>query len=607
MRQWAIVVGLNHYQHFQPLSCAQQDAQSIHRYLTHELGFQAEHCLLLTDTSPPVWGKPTQPTRVNLFSWIELLTQYYLHPDDLVWFFFSGHGAVHEGQDYLVPGDGNPADIPSTCLAISTILNQIKAVVPNGALLFLLDMSRSQQSISSQQGVGLQTAQAAHQLGVPTLLSCQPGQLSHEVSGLGQGLFTMALLEGWHYQPGTSIAALTQFLGDRLPELSQHYWQPIQKPLLICPVEKLHQPLIPVAPGNQDAANHAGSQIPITHPATSTQDDRTTAVPKIVTMAPPTAHSAAFQRPIASPTTSTPAGAIPLSGQPTVLQSATTLTNPLHDLHPTADSLAPTRPPVEEASQPQKSDSVSRSPEPGKPLEESNPKQWRSVWLWGSLISLILAAGVLGRNWASLGTASQLIASTGNSIGTGIPSTPVPNPPVAPTQSPPETTPLPPNTVPNGQPSVAASPSPAEDPGSPAPLPSPTLSPSETLDFSPPEAKPLSGQVILDRARKMVQSDQATPYRDAIDEARNVPPGDAVYPETQAAIQEWSQTIFDIAQRRASQQQMDIAILAADKVPQDNPQLYAQARTAIAQWCPSVKSLPGETPSQQKAKTICGF
>ncbi len=307
MRQWAIVVGLNHYQHFQPLSCAQQDAQSVHHYLTHELGFQAEHCLLLTDTSPPVWGKPTQPTRVNLLSWLELLTKHYLHPDDLVWFFFSGHGAVHEGQDYLVPGDGNPADIPLTCLAISTILNQIKAVVSNGSLLFLLDMSRSQQSISSRQGVGLQTAQVAHQLGVPTLLSCQPGQFSHEVSGLGQGLFTMALLEAWHYQPGTSIAALTQFLGDRLPELSQHYWQPIQKPLLICPVEKLHQPLIPVALGNQDAANHAGSPLPATYPATSTQDDRATAAPKIVTMAPPTAHSAAFKRPTASPPPSTPA------------------------------------------------------------------------------------------------------------------------------------------------------------------------------------------------------------------------------------------------------------------------------------------------------------
>lgn len=599
MRQWAIVVGLNQYQHFQPLSCAQQDAHTVHHYLIHELGFQAEHCLLLTDTSPPVWGKPTQPTRVNLLSWIELLAKSCLHPDDLLWFFFSGYGVVHEGKDYLVPVDGNPVDIPSTCLAISIVLERLKAVVSDGSLLFLLDVSRSQGNISPGQGVGLQTAQVAHQLGVPTLLSCQPGQFSCEMSSLGQGLFTMALLEGWRYQPGTSIAALTQFLGDRLPELSQHYWQPIQKPLLICPLEKLHQPLLPATTGDKNATQSKDSPTPATPYSTSSRD-RTTAAPAIVAM-DPAEHP--FHRQPASSATSTQ-GTVPLSGQPTVLQSATVPATQLHDFHPAPDSLSPTRLPAEATSQIPQPTAVPKSPAPEKLEEETEPKWWRSVWMWGGLISLLLAAGVLGRNWASLWTPSQLIASTSNSIGVAPAPTMVPAPPVAPTQAPTETTPLPPGTAPNSQPSVAVNPPSPEASSSPAPAPNPTSSPSTMLDFTPPETK-LAGQVILDRARKMVQSDQATPYRDAIDEAKKVAPEDTIYPEAKAAIQEWSQTIFNIAQRRASQQQMDIAILAADKVPQDDPQLYAQARSAIAQWCPAVKTLPGDMPSQQKAKSIC--
>lgn len=599
MRQWAIVVGLNQYQHFQPLSCAQQDAQTVHHSLIHELGFQTERCLLLTDTSPQVWGKPTQPTRVNLLSWIELLAKSCLHPDDLLWFFFSGYGVGYEGKDYLVPVDGNPVDIPSTCLAISTILERLKAVVADGSLLFLLDMSRSQGSTSPHQNVGLQTAQVAHQLGVPTLLSCQPGQFSREVSSLGQGLFATALLEGWRYQPGTSIAALTQFLGDRLPELSQHYWQPIQKPLLICPLEKLHQPLLPAETDNWPAVSPSGSPSPTAYYSARSGNSHTTAAPTIVAM-DPGEHSPAFNRQAVSSATSTQE-AVPLSGQPTVLQSATTPATQFHDFHPAPSSLAATRLPVEEASQPPQPAPVPQSPAPEK-LEETNPKWWRSVWMWGGLISLLLAAGVLGRNWTALWTPSQLIASTGNSIGAA--PTPAPAPPVDPTQSSTETTPLPPGTPPNSQSSVAVNPLPPEAPSSPVPAPSSTSSPSEMLDFTPPEAK-LAGQVILDRARKMVQSDQATPYRDAIDEAKKVAPEDTIYPEAKAAIQEWSQTIFNIAQRRASQQQMDIAILAADKVPQDNPQLYAQARSEIAQWCPSVQSLPGDTPSQQKAKSIC--
>lgn len=570
MRQWAIVVGLNHYQHFQPLSCAQQDAQAVHHYLIHDLGFQAERCLLLTDTSPPIWGQPTQPTRVNLLSWIELFTKNYLHPDDLVWFFFSGYGVVQEGKDYLVPGDGDPTNIASTCLAVSVILDRFKAVLSQGSLLLLLDMSRSQRAVDPRQGVGSQTAQVAHQLGVPTLLSCQPGQLSHEVSSLGHGLFTLALLEGWRYQPGTSIAALTQFLGDRLPELCQHYWQPLQRPLLICPLEKLHQPLLPVAS------------------VTSVE------------------HTDAFQHQATSPIASAPAEGIPLSGQPTVLQSAAISATQLHDFHPAPDSLAPTRPPIEATTPSAQPDAVMRSPAPEKPEEETDPRRWRSVWVWGSLISLVLAAGVLGRNWASLWSPAQFMASASNSLGTGAAPTAVPTPPIVPTQAPTDTTPLPPSAGSNSQPSGATNPPPVEATGSPAPIANPTPASPTTLDFSPPESK-LAGPVILDRAKKMVQSDQATPYRDAIDEAKKIAPEDTIYPDAKAAIQDWSQTIFDIAQRRASQQQIDIAILAADKVPQDNPQLYAQARSAIAQWCPAVQSLSGDTPSQQKAKSICGF
>lgn len=607
MRQWAIVVGLNHYQHFQPLSCAQQDAHAVHHYLIHDLGFQAERCLLLTDTSPPLWGQPTQPTRVNLLSWIELFTKTYLHPDDLVWFFFSGYGVVQEGQDYLVPGDGNPANIPSTCLAISVILERFKAVLSQGSLFFLLDMSRSQGGVSSHQSVGSQTAQVAHQLGVPTLLSCQPGQLSREVSSLGHGLFTLALLEGWRYQPGTSIAALTQFLGDRLPELCQHYWQPTQRPLLICPLEKLHQPLLPLAPVSQAAAHHSkSSSSPTPYPSTQTENHSTPTTPTIVAMAPSMEHTAAFKHQATNPLSSVSAGGVPLSGQPTVLQSATIPTTQLHDFHPAPDSLAPTRPPIEATNPSAQPDVGGRSPAFEKPEEETDPRRWRSVWVWGSLISLILAVGVLGRNWASLWSPAQFMASASNSLGAGAAPTAVPTPPIAPTQAPTDTTPLPPSTGPDGQPSEATNAPPAEATSSPAPIANPTPSPPTTLNFSPP-ASQLAGPVILDRARKMVQSDQATPYRDAIDEAKKIAPEDTIYSDAKAAIQDWSQMIFDIAQRRASQQQLDIAILAADKVPQDNPQLYAQARSAIAQWCPAVKSLPGDTPSQQQAKSICGF
>ena len=78
MRQWAISVGINQYQRFQPLSYAQHDAQAMHQFLIETAGIPAEQCLLLTETSPPQWGKSTYPDRQTIQSWLDLLTQRYI-------------------------------------------------------------------------------------------------------------------------------------------------------------------------------------------------------------------------------------------------------------------------------------------------------------------------------------------------------------------------------------------------------------------------------------------------------------------------------------------------------------------------------------------------
>jgi uncharacterized caspase-like protein len=53
---------------------------------------------------------------------------------------------------------------------------------------------------------------------------------------MGRGLFTTTLLEALtYYHTDTTLEKLEQYLRDRLPELSQHHWRPIQTPLLVIP------------------------------------------------------------------------------------------------------------------------------------------------------------------------------------------------------------------------------------------------------------------------------------------------------------------------------------------------------------------------------------
>ncbi|MGB6295942.1 MAG: peptidase C14, partial [Rivularia sp. (in: cyanobacteria)] len=63
---WAIAIGINQYQYFQPLGYAQSDAEALRNFLVKQAGFPEEQCLLMTDSSVPMGDKSTLPTKNNI-------------------------------------------------------------------------------------------------------------------------------------------------------------------------------------------------------------------------------------------------------------------------------------------------------------------------------------------------------------------------------------------------------------------------------------------------------------------------------------------------------------------------------------------------------------
>jgi len=579
MRQWAILIGLNNYQMFQPLNCAQQDAQALHQHLIQEVGFPPEQCLLLTDASPQISGRPTQPTRANLQSWIELLTQQCFKPGDLLWFFFSGYGVCSQGRDYLVPLDGDPFAVETTCILMSDIFSRLQASLSPGLPLVLLDINRSQGNYSNEH-VGTQTVRLAKQLAVPAILSCQPGQYSRDISGLGHGLFTVALLEALRYHQAATPETLMRFLSDRLPELGGHYFLPNQHPLPTCPPDKLHQPLIQAHFPNQwnGSSNGNGASATLPPDANGYQPvsmDR---------------FNLASATAIAEP--------IPVAtSQPTTLDQPT-LTTPIPNYPP------PSLPVSTTSSEPHSTISQSQPPLPApeptsavpdEPLVESSSSStlWRYIMLGGVLLSFGLIACVLWRNWATILAPST--PKTPNSVVVA----PVTGAPQADAPTDMQSTSSTVATSPTNPPAPNATPT--------APLPDTAILPTDqALNFNPaPSAAVLSGDAILQNARQQVMSDQATPYRNAIDATRQIQPTDPAYVAAQQDIAAWSQRIFTIAQQRATQKQWDIAIMAASLVPEDDRKLHPQALALITEWCPAIASQTADTFTMQKAKAIC--
>jgi uncharacterized caspase-like protein len=228
-KNWAICIGINHYDNLSPLRYAVQDAQAMRDFFLNEIAF--EQVYYFADDSPPIAtpnglmkSYPTYGSLKRFFR--ERFQDPFLTAGDNLWLFFAGHGEQHEGHDYLMPIDVDPGNVAETALKVSDITAQLQNAGADNTVL-LLDACRS-QGRRSPLGFG-----GDQQPGIVTIYSCSPRQSSYEIEQLQQGAFTYALLEGLRLQGANSCATvqrLDQYLTHRVPSLNQQYQKPLQTP-----------------------------------------------------------------------------------------------------------------------------------------------------------------------------------------------------------------------------------------------------------------------------------------------------------------------------------------------------------------------------------------
>ena len=244
-----VAIGINRYHFLQPLSAADADAQILHRFFTQEAKIAEQQSLLLTDTSPLVNHRSTYPHRDNLLSWLEVKLKAVVGGGRSVqesevqkinqkafWFYFSGYAINYQGEDYLMPIDGNPKDILGTGIALRSLFESFQRQGTR-QIFVVLDLQGLEKG---KMSVGKQAIALAKQMKISLILSCQPDKFSV------RGLLTAALLEAFHhYGQKITLAKLEQYLRDRLPEFNFPSWQQSQVPVVISSsLEASHHPLL---------------------------------------------------------------------------------------------------------------------------------------------------------------------------------------------------------------------------------------------------------------------------------------------------------------------------------------------------------------------------
>ncbi|MBD2356902.1 caspase family protein [Tolypothrix sp. FACHB-123] len=559
---WAITIGINQYHLFQPLSCAQADAEALKDFLATEAGFLPQNCLLMTDTSPPIMrDKSTYPTRENILLLLEDLAANYWQPQDYLWLFFSGYAINYKGQDYLMPVEGNPDLVQETGIELRSLLQSLQLTELN--VLLILDINRA-FGTQADAPVGQETLELAQELQLATILSCQPEQFSHESRELGHGFFTAGLLQALSSGHGSNLGNLVNQLSILTPELCQHHWRPAQNPVAVVPSPQ--QIILPplrskITPAKSEVGNvifpeesfvvaRAAPSLATNSGKTATKVQttsnnqaisglETTISPKYPPGKPPqfTAVSEKFPNQAAQGFAGNGASQSVTKKQSQVLPSAS------QTIH-------------EEQSLPASSSGFI-SQAPGTQVKKSFWSQllW---WLGGSLLILGLVAVVFLRNQTRLKTSEVLTTSSNTTTNEAKDLTNLPNNSTAVSNS---TTTAPPTQ-------------------SPTPKPAPTAKSTPKVTNSESQQR---NQAVLDLAKMSLRETQASDLSLAIATARKIQSGEPLYEQAQEDIKIWSRMILDLAEGRAQQKQYANAIAAAQLITKEE-ELYPKAQALINQW-----------------------
>lgn len=191
---WAMVVGINQYQHWPQLSYAVHDAKSVGDLLRQQYGFKADHVFELYDTNA---------TREKIS---DLLTNTLadparIKPDDRVFIFFAGHGmtrSLPSGRNlgYIIPVDAGLDTFASTSISM-THLQDFSDMIPAKHVYFIMDscysgIALTRGGVADSRYLGEIANRRARQI-------LTAGGASQEVADggpEGHSIFTWSLLQG---------------------------------------------------------------------------------------------------------------------------------------------------------------------------------------------------------------------------------------------------------------------------------------------------------------------------------------------------------------------------------------------------------------------------
>ena len=192
--RWAILIGIDDYQHLSKLQCCVADVNLMAAVLREHCGYEDDRIVMVTDKAEDTRFRPT---RVNITDRIsEVLKK--VRPADSVIVLYTGHGSLINESGYLCPMDFNGSAAEATAVRIDDLRTMMQSCEAAQKVLFL-DCCHSgasngfAESAKNPKDFGTDFEFAQGQI---TFSACRANQISLENREVGHGVFTSGLVRG---------------------------------------------------------------------------------------------------------------------------------------------------------------------------------------------------------------------------------------------------------------------------------------------------------------------------------------------------------------------------------------------------------------------------
>lgn len=239
MKKYAFLVGVHKF--YDPnivdLKYSHNDILKIQKILEKDLGFDT---FVLNDDTETF---DTLPTYVNFQKTLGIIESNLeeIKPNDILLFYYSGHGATIHNKHYFIACDTTYSRIDKTAISLDEIYNSFWKSKANN-ILFFIDACR-ENHVEGAKGalkLTLEVESLNSSKGAIFLFSCHPNKFSYEADELKHGIFTWSIIQSFKNNGlAQTISDIYSYIKADMSECCKKYNKSAQIPYLrVEPAEK---------------------------------------------------------------------------------------------------------------------------------------------------------------------------------------------------------------------------------------------------------------------------------------------------------------------------------------------------------------------------------